>query len=136
MTATIWLRISSMIALLFAAGHTLGGLKFWSPMGENPVLQAMRQTRFDTMGVNRSYLDFYLGFGHALSIMQLLQAVVLWQLATLARTHAPSVRPIIAVFAVAVLAIGVISWHFLFPLPSLFSLALLATLAMAYVSAR
>jgi len=26
------------------------------------VLKAMREARFDTMGVSRSYLDFYLGF--------------------------------------------------------------------------
>jgi hypothetical protein len=54
MTTTLWLRISAVISLLFAAGHTLGGLKYWSPMGDNQVLQAMRTVRFDTMGVNRS----------------------------------------------------------------------------------
>jgi len=136
MTTTIWLRVSSIIALLFAVGHTMGGLKQWSPMGDNPVLQAMKATRFDTMGANRSYFDFYMGFGHSLSVAQLMLAVLLWQLAALARTDAAGVRPMIAVIALATLAGGVIAWRFIFPVPALFSLVLVAGLAAAYVAAR
>jgi hypothetical protein len=136
MTTTLWLRISSGISLLFAAGHTLGGLKYWSPMGDNPVLQAMRTVRFDTMGANRSYFDFYMGFGHSLSVTQVMEAILLWQLAALARTDALAVRPMIAVIALATAACGVIAWRFLFPLPALFSLAMVASLAVAYGVAR
>jgi len=134
-TTTNWLRISSFIALLFAAGHSLGGLKLWSPMGENPVLKAMRETRFDTMGVNRSYLDFYMGFGYALSVSEAMLAVLLWQLAKVARTNALSVRPMIAVIALATLAGAVIAWRFIFPMPAYFSLVLLASLTVAFVVA-
>lgn len=136
MTTTLWLRISSVISLLFAAGHALGGLKHWSPMGDNPVLQAMRTVRFDTMGADRSYFDFYVGFGHSLSVTQVMQAILLWQLATLARTDALAVRPLIAVIALAVAACGVIAWRFIFPLPALFSLVLVASLGVAYAVAR
>jgi hypothetical protein len=136
MTATAWLRVSSIIALLFAAGHTLGGVKQWSPMGDNPVLQAMKATRFDIMGTNRSYFDFYMGFGHSLSVAQVMLTILLWQLATLARTNAAGVRPMIAVIALATLAGGVVAWRFIFPVPALFSLALVASLAVAYVVAR
>lgn len=55
MTTTLWLRVSSVISFMFAGGHTLGGLKYWSPMGATPVLDSMRTVRFDTMGANRSY---------------------------------------------------------------------------------
>ena len=136
MTTTLWLRVASGIALLFAAGHTLGGLKYWSPMGDNPVLQAMRTVRFDTMGANRSYLDFYLGFGYSLSVTEVMQAVLLWQLAALARSDALGVRPMITVIALATAAGGVIAYRFIFPLPAFFSLLLVASLAMAYAVAR
>ena len=136
MTTTIWLRISSIITLLFAAGHTLGGLKYWSPMGDNAVLQAMRTVHFDTMGVNRSYFDFYMGFGNALLVSQVMLAILLWQLATLARTNTQMVRPMIAVITLAVAASGVITWRFTLPVPALFSLVQLASLAVAYVVAR
>src|SRR5262249_54440319 len=42
MNATLWLRISSVVSLLFSVGHTLGGRKDWSPAGETDVLSAMR----------------------------------------------------------------------------------------------
>jgi hypothetical protein len=136
MTATIWLRISSIITFLFAAGHTLGGLKYWSPMGDNAVLQAMRSVRFDTMGANRSYFDFYMGFGYSLSVTQVMLAILLWQLAALARNNAPGVRPMIAVIILAVAASSVIAWQFILPVPALFSLVQLASLAVAFVVAR
>jgi len=136
MSTTLWLRISTVITLLFAAGHTMGGLKYWSPMGDNAVLQAMRTVHFDAMGANRSYLDFYLGFGYSLSVIQLMLAVLLWQLATLARTNALTVRPMIAVITLAVAACAVIAWRFILPVPALFSLVQLASLVAAYAVAR
>jgi hypothetical protein len=136
MKTTVWLRISSVIALLFAVGHTLGGRKYWSPMGNNPVLGTMRSVRFDTMGVNRSYLDFYMGFGYSLSTTMLMQAILLWLLASLARTDAARLRPIIAVLTVATAVGGLISWQFLFPVPALFSLVLVASLAVAFAVAH
>jgi hypothetical protein len=135
MTTAVLLRISAVISLLFAVGHSLGGLKRWSPMGENEVLKAMETVRFDTMGVNRSYLDFFLGFGWSLSVAMLLQSVLLWQLASLARSDAAQVRPMIAAFTLATLAGGVIAWLFIFPVPALFSAALLIVLVAAYIRA-
>jgi len=136
MTTTLWLRISSVITVLFAAGHALGGRKHWSPMGENAVLSAMRDTHFQTMGVNRSYLDFYTAFGWSLAVAQLMLAVLLWQLASLARTKAMAVKPMIAVIAIAMAATGVIAWQLLFPLPALFSLVLVASLVVAFTTTR
>ena len=135
MKTTLLLRIASAVSLLFAIGHTFGGTKRWSPMGENTVLEAMTAVRFDTMGANRSYLDLYMGFGWSLSIALLLQSTLLWQLASLARSDASQVKPIIATFAAATLASGVIAWFFIFPVPALFSLVLLIILVIAYFRA-
>ena len=49
MSATIWLRVSAIISLLFTAGHFMGGMQNWSPIADNAVLQAMRTVRFDVM---------------------------------------------------------------------------------------
>ena len=135
MTTTLWLRIAAVVSLLFTAGHTMGGLKRWSPMGDNPVLQAMSTVRFETMGASRSYLDFYLGFGWSLSVAMLMQSVLLWQMASLARTDAAAVRPLIAVVALATVAGGVIAWRFIFPVPALFSAVLVSCLAVAFAVA-
>ena len=136
MTSTLLLRAASIISLLFTIGHTLGGRKQWSPMGGNDVLTAMTTFRFDAMGANRSYLDFYMGFGWSLSVAMLLQTVLLWQLASLAQTEPARVRPMIAAFALATASGGVIAWRFIFPVPALFSGALVIVLAAAYWVAR
>lgn len=135
MTASLLLRIASVISLIFALGHTFGGTRQWSPMEENEVLKAMATVRFDTMGANRSYLDFYMGFGWSLSIALLLQSVLLWQVAALGHSGSKQVKPIIATFAFATLASSLIAWFFLFPVPAAFSLVLLIVLIAAYVKA-
>jgi len=136
MKTTLFLRIASVISLIFTLGHTAGGLRKWSPMGDNEVLRAMTAVRFDTMGANRSYLDFYMGFGWSIAVAMIMQTVLLWQMASIARTDPASVRPMIAVIALATVASGVIAWRFIFPVPALFSSVLLIPLAGAFVVAR
>ena len=87
------------------------------------------------MGARRSYLDFFLGFGWSITIAMALQTVLLWQIASLARENGPAARPMIAVFIVATIASALIAWRYLFPLPALFALALLAPLTWAYLAA-
>lgn len=132
MSTTQWLRISSVIALLFAVGHTLGGRKYWSPMGDTPVLQAMRNTHFDVGGASRSYLDFYLAFGYSISVFQVLLAVLLWQLAAVIAANPAGARPIIAAIIVATALCAGIAYVFILPVPALFSLALTGSLAIAF----
>ena len=123
MTTSLILRIASIVSMLLATGHTLGGRTAWSPQGENPVLQAMRTEHFQVFGVSRTYLDFYLGFGLTLSAYLVLQAVLLWQLATMAKTDPSQVRGMVAALAIASLASAVLSWQFLFAIPTAFTLA-------------
>jgi hypothetical protein len=135
-STTLWLRIAAVISLLFTAGHTMGGLKRWSPMGDNPVLKSMTDVRFDVMGANRSYFDFFMGFGWSISVLMLMETILLWQLASLASTDASRLRPLIAVIALATVASGIIAWRYIFPVPALFSAVLAIALGLAYVSAR
>ena len=95
MNASLLLRIASILTLLLAAGHTSGGLTFWSPAGETEVLRAMRSFHFDAAGVSRTYLDFYLGFGFLLGVYLLVQALALWQLASMAKAEPIRVRPLV-----------------------------------------
>ena len=105
-------------------------------MGENEVLQAMATVRFETMGASRSYLDFFMGFGWSISVFMLMQTVLLWQIASMARTNAVQVRPLITVFALANLASGIIAWRFIFPMPAVFSVVLVLVLVAAYAVAE
>ena len=133
--AAIALRIASILSLLTAAGHTLGGRSSWSPAGENDTLRDMRSFHMDVFGVSRTYHDFYIGFGYSLSIYLLLQAVLLWLLASLAKRDLESVRPFIAAFLFASVALVIVSWIFIFPVPAAFSASVTVCLAVAYVLA-
>jgi len=129
------LRIGAVISLFFAIGHTIGGVRAsWSPIAENDVLAAMRTFHFNFAGVNRTYLELYRGFGSLLTVYLLLQAVLLWQLASIARTDRRQARPMVWSFFLASIAIAVLTWIFLFPTPVYFDAALTACLAWALVA--
>ena len=133
MAPKLLLRIASCISFLFATGHSLGGLSRWSPMCGNAVIETMRDVRFAVMGVHRSYLDFFMGFGWSLSIGMLLQATLLWFIATLAERDPMLARPMIAAFALNCAASVVITFVWLFPLPAVFAAVLLVPLVLAWI---
>ena len=134
--ASLFLRIASVISVFFAAGHTAGGVKSWSPIGETSVLASMRTFRFDVEGVNRSYLEFYRGFGFLLSVSLVMQAVLLWQLAALAKTDVHQARPFVVTFFLMSVASGVLAWKFLFPVPVYFGAVLTVFLGLAMIAGR
>ena len=135
MTASRWLRVAAVIMALFAAGHTMGGRKAWSPIGETPVLEQMRTFQFDAMGTSRTYLDFYLGFGFSISVLQVMQAILLWQVGGLAREDARRMRPLIATFLVAAIVSTLITWRYIFLVPTIFSIVYTVVVALAFAAA-
>jgi len=126
---------ASVISFLLAVGHTLGGKDSWSPVGELDILRAMRTTSFTTAGVTRTFYDFFMGFGWCISVFLLLQAVVLWQLASIARTNPRATRPMIASFFLATVASGIIAWRMLVPPPVVFDGLIALILAAAFLVA-
>jgi hypothetical protein len=136
MSSTALLRIASIVSVLFAGGHTLGGMQSWSPPGETEVLRAMRSFRFDAEGVSRSYYEFYLGFGFTISVYMLLQAVVLWQLAAIAKTEPLRARPLIGSFFLASVACAFVSWRFIFAFPVVLAALVAACLGAALLASR
>jgi hypothetical protein len=121
--------------LLLAVGHTSGGLSFWSPAGETEVLRAMRSFHFDAGGVSRTYLDFYLGFGFIIGVYLLAQAVVLWQLASMAKADPIRVRPLVGSFLLASVVSIFLSWRFIFLLPVVSFTAVAVCLGLAFYAA-
>jgi hypothetical protein len=135
MKPALLLRIASIISLLFAVLHTLGASDSWSPVGETDVLRAMRSYHFNAGGVSRTYLDFYLGLGLTVGLFLLLQAVLLWQLAALARIDPVRIRPMIAAFFVASMVCAFLSWKFIFAAPAIFSAVIAVLLGVAFYAA-
>jgi hypothetical protein len=117
--------------------HTVGGV-FGKPVpGVGEVtFAAMQSNRFPMMGVSRSYADLYIGFGLAISIFLAIEAVVFWQLGSLAKLDAVRIRPILATFTVAYLALAVNSWQFFFAGPVVTEVLIAACLVLAILTAK
>ena len=130
-TAALWLRVAAGVAALYAAGHTLGHP--WTAPHDlmaQGVTVAMQGVHFKAAGENRSYWDFYQGFGFAVSVLLALQAVLLWQLATLARAGA-DFRIAACAHLLAFLCLAAVAYRYLFALPLSLALVIAACLAAA-----
>jgi hypothetical protein len=134
MKMTNWLRGASVLSVLLALGHTAGGLQHWSPPGETEVLQSMGTFRFDALGSNRSYLDFYLGFGYIISLYMLAQGLLLWQLASLASLPDARVRPMVATFLAVSVGATALDWALFFVVPTVSNLVISICLALAWIA--
>jgi hypothetical protein len=132
-TSVHLVRLSAVVILLFAAGHMMGAANSWSPAGETPALQTMRDFSFDVMGTQRTYWDFYYGFGVYIGLMVAIQAIGLWQLASLPPAM---IRPVLGTTAVAWIAGTVILWRYIFIVPAAFSLVCSICVVAALVAAR
>jgi hypothetical protein len=136
MKAFHFLRIAAVITLLYFAGHTAG--MPWTPY-TNPeaksVLEAMKTHSFEAEGFKGTYWDLYFGFGLMISVFLLLQAVVLWQVGSLAKSDAIRVRPIVVSFLVAFIVNAALSWKYTFIVPVVMAGIIALSLAISLVLA-
>lgn len=118
MKPTLLLRIASVLTFVHAILHTIGGV-FGKPDpgAAEAAFAAMQSNHFLVMGLARTYAEFYRGLGLAVSIFLTAEAIVFWQLGTLAKTQAHRLRPILATFLVAYLALAVNSSMYFFWAP-------------------
>ena len=137
MKAWLFVRAASSITLLYCAGHMAG--MPWTPVTrpqETALLEIMKSDRFEVMGNLRTYWDFYIGFGIIIGGFLALQAVILWQMASLARANPKQAHPILAVFLVSFLANAAIAWKYFFPIPVILATATSLCLGVALMLLR
>jgi len=133
----VFLRVASVLTLIHAVLHTIGGVFGNADPGPAAVaVAAMKANRFLAMGNMRSYWDFYFGMGLALSISMTAEAILMWQLASLARTEAARLRPMMATFLVAYLAIAVNSNLHFFYAPVVFEVIIAGCFGAAIATAK
>jgi hypothetical protein len=116
--ATILYRISSILLLLFAGGHTFGFRQNNPEWGADAVLGLMRSVHFDAQGFTRTYWDFFSAFGLFFSVFLLFAAVLAWLLGGLPAETLPRVRSIAWALAICFVAVTALSWRYAFTTPS------------------
>ncbi len=134
-TSTL-LRIAAVIAFVHFAGH-MSSIP-WIP-GEGAadlaVIETMKADHFDVIGVSRSYWDFYFGFGLITGLFQVLEAVFLMMLGSLAITEPLRLRPIIALLFVGTVLNGILGFRYFFAIPVGMDVLQAIVLGMAFVAA-
>jgi len=137
MKAFHFLRIAAVVTLLYFAGHTAG--MPWTPYTDPEalaIIEAMKNHSFLAEGLKGTYWDFYFGFGIIISLFLFVQAAVLWQVASLAKTDAIRVRPIVVSFLVAFIINAALAWKYFFAVPVVMSgvIALCLTISLVLAS--
>jgi hypothetical protein len=137
MKTVIYIRIAAVLTLIHAVLHTVGGV-FGSidPGPEAIAAAAMKSNQFMAMGNLRTFWDFYLGMGLAVSLLLTMESVVFWFLASLARSRASELRPILIVFAIGYLAFAIDSYRYFFLAPVIVECIIALCLVAAAISAR
>jgi hypothetical protein len=137
MRAVLFLRIASVLTLIHAVLHTIGGVfGEAAPGAQQAALAVMKANEFRVMGVTRSYWDFQMGLGLAVSVFLTVEGVVFWQLGSLAKTDALRLRPVLATFLVGYLGVAVVSSRYFFAAPVITEILIAVCLGLAIAFAK
>ena len=137
MTATLLLRIASVLAGIHGLLHTIGGV-FGKPApgAQETTVAIMKANQFPVMGLMRSYGDFYLGFGLFVTIALLAEAVVFWQLSGLMKSDAARLRPLLGTFLACYASYAAIAFTYFFPPPGIMEILIAACLGLAILRSK
>ncbi len=137
MNASTLYRLSSILLLLFAIGHTVGFSSVDPKWGVDNLVASMKAIRFNANGSDRTYWDFFVGFGLFVSVLMVFAAVVAWQLGGLPPAILAQVRIIAWGFVACFVIVAWLSWRYFFAVPVVFSaLVLVCLTAAAWMSGK
>ena len=135
MKASLLYRIASILMLLFAAGHTLGFTQVDPSWGVDSLIQSMKTIHFNANGSDRTYWDFFYGFGLFVTAFMLFASLLAWQFSNLRAETLAQMRIGVWGFVVCFGAVAYLSWRYFFLVPILFSVSILLCLtAAAWIS--
>ena len=130
MSSSWFYRIASVLLVLFAAGHTLGFRQTDSRWGVDSLITSMRTIHFDVQGFDRTYYDFFVGFGLFVSVFLLFAAVLAWQLGGMPKETLKRIPLITWGLTFCFVVITFLSWKYFFIVPVVFSSAITLCLVL------
>jgi hypothetical protein len=134
---SILYRTASVLLLIFAALHTFGFRQVDPEWRVDSLVSSMRSIHFDIMGSDRTYLDFFVGFGFLFSVFLVFTAVLAWQLSALSNQTLALMRGTAWALVICFAAVTILCLRYSFIVPSVFSiLILLCFTAAAWRSAK
>ena len=136
MKPTLYLRIASVLTLIFCALHTAGGvLSKPAPGVQSFVVETMKSNAFNAMGSTRTFWDFNLGYGLILSVVLFVHSLLFWQLGSLVKVDGARLRPILGLLCLEFAAQAPLAGRYFFLGPAITSGIIAACLAVAFFTA-
>lgn len=121
MKPSLFYKTASVLLLLFATGHTLGFRQIDPSWKVDSLVASMQSTHFEAQGFDRTYWNFYVGFGLFVSVLLLLAAVLAWQLGAIPGEVLARVGVLRWGLALCCVAVTALSWKYFFWAPIIFS---------------
>ena len=121
MKPSLLYRISSGLLALFALGHTIGFRRVDPQWNADSVVNGMRTVNFHVLGFDRSYWDFFSGFGFFASVFLVFSAILAWQFGSMSREALAAIPVVRWSFAACFVLIAVLTWRYFFIPPAVLS---------------
>ena len=131
MKPSILYRTASILLLLFPAGHTVGFRQVDPAWHVDALVASMKSMQFNANGSDRTYWDFFTGFGLFVSAFMVFAAIVAWQLGSLPAGALVRMRGVTWGFVLCMAIVAWLSWRYFFLVPLIFSIAILVCVAAA-----
>jgi len=134
-SASLLYRIASVLLVLFGLGHQVGFRQIDPRWGVDSTIAALKATPFRVQGMTRTYWDFFSGFGFFVTVLLFFAAILAFQLGGLPKETLRSLRLVTWTFALAFVAITLLTWRYFFIAPLVFSSLVTLCLVLAAWSA-
>jgi ketosteroid isomerase-like protein len=131
MSPVWWYRASGALLLLFAVGHQLGFRSVDPAWGVDAVVRGMQKARFGVQGVQRSYWDFFSGFGFFTTAFLIFSALLAFALSRQSADVLASLGFVRWAFAGCYVVIAALMVTNFFAVPVVFGSLIAVTLAVA-----
>ena len=131
MKASFLYRISAVLLVSFALGHTIGFRRVDPRWRADTAVSGMQSVSFEVQGLNRTYWDFFTGFGLFVSVFLLFAAVLAWRFGSISPEDLSAIPVERWSFAICFVLIAALTWKYFFIAPGVFS----TLVALAHVAA-
>src|SRR5262245_51588611 len=136
MKPSLLYRIASLLLVLFSVGHTVGFRQTKGMMGADTVVALMQSVRFPVQGFQRTYWDFYVGFGLFVTLFLLFSAGLSWALAGTPQDVRRQMPAATWGLAICFLGVAILSWCYFFVAPGVFATLITVCLGIDRKSTR
>ena len=114
-------RVSAVLLVLFALGHQIGFRQVDPSWNADAVAGAMRSVRFGVQGFQRSYWEFFSGFGFFVTTLLVFSAALAFELSRLPAQVLLALSRVRWAFALCYLVTAALTWAYFFLAPDIFA---------------